>query len=705
MRKVALSLIVCLILTSFISAEILINQQPKETYNLGDPISIPITIKTISGVSSIFEMNLLCQEKSINFYKNGIYLTAGEEKTIEASLILTKELIGTITGTCKIKGSLGQEYIVTDEFEISDLITIEPKKEILEFNPGENIIIQGSAYKKNGNDMNGFIELDILSSTDDSQNIHQIGTVNNGFFSFNTTFSNSMKAGNYLVNLKAYEKDTKGTITNKGFTTYNIIIKQIPTTLELVFDEKEVLPKENLKVKTILHDQTGEKITSTTSIITLKKANNEIVIQTEKPTDEYLEYLIPQEEIPGEWIVVAVSNKLTTQSNFTIKENKEIEISIVNRTITLKNTGNVQYNDEVIVNIGNDSLKINTSLLIGQEQKYELTAPNGEYNVEVISDGQKKLSTSVLLTGRAIDIREIKEGGVKSVIRHYPLAIIFILLVLALLGVLIWKKGIKGILNGINKKKANKSSVTNLAWENREIPKEGKLIKSHNIAQLSPSMTGEKHPAAIVCLKIKNLNQIDEKDKSVEELFQKISNFAEEKKAFIYENQENIMFILTPSRTKTFKNEGHALDIAKKIKELLNYQNQIFRQKIEFGISLSHGTLLAKHETKNLMKFMGLEGILILTKKIASLSTGEIFLTKEAKDKLTEHIKSEEHKHEGLVYYTIGQMKNNVENAKFISNFVRRNHFQGNSGMPKDNKPKEDKDIKTKDPKSLMSFY
>lgn len=704
MKKVALLLTVCLLLTSFMSAEILINQQPKEVYNLGDPISIPLTITTISGVSSVFEMNLLCQERSINFYKNGIYLTAGEEKTIEASLILTKELIGTITGTCKIKGSLGQEYIVTNEFEISDLITIEPKKEILEFNPGENIIIQGSAYKKNGNDMDGFIELDILSSTDDSQNIHQVGTVHNGFFSFNTTFSDSMKAGTYLVNLKVYEKDSSGAITNKGFTTYNIIIKQVPTTLELVFDEKEVLPKENLKVKTILHDQTGEKITSATSIITLKKANNEIVVQTEKPTDEYLEYLIPQTEAPGEWMVVAVSNKLTAQSNFTIKENKEIEVSIVNRTITLKNVGNVPYNDEVIVNIGNDSLKLNTSLLIEQEQKYELTAPNGEYNVEVISDGQKKLSTSVLLTGRAIDVREIKEGGVKSVIRHYPLAIIFIILVVALLGVFIWKKGIKGLLRGI-KKKADNPSVTNLAWENREVPKEGKLIKASNIAQLSPSMTGEKHPAAIVCLKIKNLNQVDEKDKSVEELFQKISSFAEDKKAFVYENQENIMFILTPAKTKTFKNEGHALDIAKRIRELLNYQNQIFKQKIEFGISISHGTILAKHETKNLMKFMGLESILIITKKIASLSTGDIFLTKEAKDKLTEHIKSEEHKKDGLVYYTIGQMKNNVDNAKFISGFVKRNQFQGNSGMPRDNKSRENKDIKTTDPKSLMSFY
>jgi hypothetical protein len=150
MRKIILLLTLCLILTSFISADIIITQQPKEVYNLGDAVSVPITITTLTGMSKIFQMDLLCQGGTINFYKNGIYLSAGEEKSIDASLILTKELIGTIRGTCKIKGSLGQDYVITNEFEISDQITVEPKIDVVEFDPGQNIVIEGSAYKKNG---------------------------------------------------------------------------------------------------------------------------------------------------------------------------------------------------------------------------------------------------------------------------------------------------------------------------------------------------------------------------------------------------------------------------------------------------------------------------------------------------------------------------------------------------------------------------
>ena len=63
-----------ILLTSFISAEIIINQQPKEVYNLGDTISIPVTIKAQSDISGSFQMNLLCNGRDINFYKNGIKL-------------------------------------------------------------------------------------------------------------------------------------------------------------------------------------------------------------------------------------------------------------------------------------------------------------------------------------------------------------------------------------------------------------------------------------------------------------------------------------------------------------------------------------------------------------------------------------------------------------------------------------------------------
>ncbi|MCK7498424.1 MAG: hypothetical protein MZW92_53175 [Comamonadaceae bacterium] len=73
-----------------VSSEMILNQQPNKVYNLGDSVNIPITIKTIGGVSGTFSMDLICGPKQINFYKNGVNLIAGEEKIMDASLVLTK---------------------------------------------------------------------------------------------------------------------------------------------------------------------------------------------------------------------------------------------------------------------------------------------------------------------------------------------------------------------------------------------------------------------------------------------------------------------------------------------------------------------------------------------------------------------------------------------------------------------------------------
>ena len=91
--KVMLIILTIVIFLPIISSEIIIQKQPNEIYGLGDTITIPITIKSLTESSGLFQMNLICEGREINFYKNGVSLSAGEEKKMEASLILTKSMI------------------------------------------------------------------------------------------------------------------------------------------------------------------------------------------------------------------------------------------------------------------------------------------------------------------------------------------------------------------------------------------------------------------------------------------------------------------------------------------------------------------------------------------------------------------------------------------------------------------------------------
>jgi len=671
MKRVIILLLGFMLLTSFTSADIIINQQPKEIYNLGDLIEIPATVKATTNIEGNFQMDLICNGPIINFYKNGVKLSSGEEKEFDSSVVLTKEIIGTITGNCKIKMSLrGEEPQFTNEFRISNNLKINLDTSETEFNPGINFFFEGSAVKENGKEVEGFIEIEFLSiqvtnqtsnETTTTTNMVLADAVSNGFFSVEIPLAENMKAGIHPMKIIVYEKDANKEITNQQSIDYSIRILQLPTSLEIIIENQDVEPGTSLKTKAILHDQTGEKIDSTV-IITIKRNDNTILEQTEKSTDEFLELPIAYNEPPKKWKIVAVSNEFMTESTFNIIEKKDVKVEIINNTLLLTNIGNILYNDTILVKIGDEPTSLNVNLDVDETKKYKLSAPEGEYKIEIIAGGESKITTNVLLTGKAIDVREASNVAIR-LIRH-PFVWVFIIVVLGFVAFTIFKKGYKKSFFGhINLRNRNKTKPTPL--------KKKSLINSRNKAELSLSIKGNKQNANVVCLKIKNLKEIESPKSNAEEKLQEIVDSAEKHKAATYENQESIFFILAPIKTKTFHNEKAAIEIAQKIKETLIEHNKLAKQKIDFGISLNYGTIVAKQETDS-MKFMSMGTLITTARKIASLSDNEIFIGEKLKSKLESNIKTEKHTHDNVEFYTIKEIKNREEHKDFIKNFLKR---------------------------------
>ncbi len=668
MKRTIIPLLLVILLLSPVSAGIIINGQPNAVYNLGDLVSIPATIKAVGDISGSFQMDILCEGHQVNFYKNGISLLAGEEKNFNPSVVLEKEVIGELKGACKIKAILGEEYILTEEFRISSFLTMTIDDGEKEFLPGENILIKGSALKENGADVNGFIDAEIIiSGENSSDSIFQPGTINNGFFSLEIPVPTDMKAGAYLIKLNAYEKNTQGETTNKGFLNYNIAINQVPTNLELIIDHQEIEPGTNLVLKTILHDQTGESIESI-SLITLKNNQNIVIEQTEITNEETFEYLIRHNELPTKWKIVAESNGLTTESPFTIMEKADINIQIINRTVIITNVGNVLYNKTVLVKIGEKPLNIFVNLELNESQKYIMNAPDGEYPVEIRSQEGDELSEKVILTGKAISIKEAQGEFLRAI--KSPFVWIFVIGILGIVAFIIFKKVRKKPFSGraIDFKKKDKI---------KKPSGEKSLIDTQNKAELSLSIKGDKQDASIICLKIKNLDEIASKkghkqEGSAKEILQKITNEAEKHKASVYETQGNIFFILAPVKTKTYKNEKAALRISQSIKQFLSEYNKMSKQKIDFGISLTQGPIIAKQEGTTL-KFMSLGTLMAAAKKLAFIAKREVLLSEKMNDKLRTSIQTEKHTRDKMPVYIITKIKKeDEESKKFIRSFLKR---------------------------------
>lgn len=661
MKRGIIILSITIALLSLISSEMFFTQPISQAYNLGDSISIPVTIKTNNDISGTFRMAMICNGTETIFYTTGVKLLSGEEiNLIDPKLVLIRQIIDGNRGDCKIKAILNSEYILTDSFKISDKLLITGELEKSDFDAGEGILISGKVTKETGENSNGFVEAKILTS-DINDPISQTGTITDGDFNFNLSIPSTLKAGPCFLEIKVYEKDSEGVITNNGVAQYNIRINQVPTNLELVFETKEIMPGTPIKLNAILHDQTGEQIESTASL-TIKDSKDKIIEQKEINMADSFELPTSPTQVPEEWTISATSENLFAEEKIKIKTNQEADIQIINKTIIVTNIGNVFYNKTVLVRVGDSPVNIQVELEVGESKKYVIKAPNGDYNVK-ISEGNKEITELMSLTGKAIEVKETSKGS---------WAVLFWIALILILGttVVVFSKRLykKPFFGKMFKNKNSKI-------KQMEVGKDFKMVqKAGTKAELSLSMKeGEKQEANIVCIKIKDLKQMRKSKSRVSETIQRITDLAENNNAVIYENQDYLFFILTPSRTKALRNEKTALDLAEKIKSVLEEHNRMFNQKINFGISLNYGTIIGKQEGDT-FKFVSLDSVITNSRKIASLSEKDILLSNKINDLLRLNTKTEKEMRGETPVFVIKAIKKETDEAtkNFINRFMER---------------------------------
>ncbi|MBI2004477.1 hypothetical protein HYS72_03370 [Candidatus Pacearchaeota archaeon] len=642
-KRAIFLLIFAIFLISFASAEIIIHDQPNSVYNLGDTLTISATVKSLVSATDVLYMDLICEGQSINFYKNGISLSSGGEKKVEASLIFTKNLIGEIKGKCKVKGTFKGDYVLTNEFSVSDKITIIPESNNTIFTPGVPALIKGSALNENGDPANGFIDLKVVEG--ESSLLSKHDTINNGFFSINVIFPEDIKAGRYLLELSAYEEEPGEIVnekTNLGFTAYNIDVTQVPTSLELILD-KEVVPGTNAKIKTILHDQTGKNIDAAAKI-TIKDDEKKIIEQTEKATDNYLEIPIKYNQKSSVWEVSAEFNGLTAESTFFIQEKKDVNVSLVNNTLIITNVGNVPYDAPLTIKIGEQEVFVDTNLKVDESKKYSLTAPDGEYQISVLEEGGDVYTLSSFLTGRVIGAKE--KRGIRG---FFSFAWIFIILILGYAAYMFFKKQHKKSFFGFMPSSFAKKEKP-MMMAGVELPlKNSSKLKSKSPLVVALSIKGDQQKTTAVCLHVKNLREIQKTKGDTEKILQRAIDFAEDNKAMTYENQDYLFFVLAPLKTKTFKNETTALKIAQGIKNSLTEQNRLFKQRINFGISINNGQIIIKKEGES-AKFMSMGKFIGNSKRLTSFGE-EIIFSKEVAEALKTEIKAEQIAGESDAYH------------------------------------------------------
>jgi hypothetical protein len=663
-------------LISFASAQLTFNSQPNTLYNVGDVVDLAVNIVTASSVNEFFSINLICNGIETQVQQQPVILTAGQQVAIPVKIPLIINFINGTSGTCKLKAILKDynflvtEYALTNEFRVSDFITATISSGNKAYNPGENVFIAGNAVKENGENVNGFAGINVTSG--DKVLYSGSGAVNNGYFYFNFTLPSNAPSGPKLTSVRVYEIDSSAHQTNKGFTNFNIQINQIPTTLDLVSKDsiKEILPGRTYNVKAVLYDQAGDKIDSAVNF-TIMKSSGEVMGQERISTDEFLDVPISYNDAPDTWKVFATSNGLNSNSGFNILRNEIVSVELINKTLLVTNKGNVPYNNPIQITLGDKSLAFNVSLGIDESRKYVLTAPKGDYSVEVLSGGNNLFSGSLFLTGNAINIQEASEGVLSFLQNRWVWSVILLVLVFVIFFFFRkWhkKRFFKKI--NMNKKFRLRDGIV-ISGGEESISYKNRIINSRNVADLSLSIQGEKQNASIVCVNIKNFGDVRQGKGGVNETMNRLRDIVDDSKAAIYENGSYLFFIFAPAKTKAFNNELTAIETAEKMQRVLQDHNRLLKQKIEFGISVNFGSMVAK-QGLNSLKFMSLGSFISTAKKLAYLSKGEIFLSNEIKNRTASDIKTEKHSEQGLEFYTLVEIRNREKSQKFIREFMSK---------------------------------
>ncbi len=624
------SVFACILLLTLIipavNAEISFSQ-PNSVYNLGDDFSINLDVSSNSDTNSFLVASLICSnsnnitnENKIELYRAPISVKAFEKKAVDISMKFDSSLISNLEGSCYIEASYNKETSRSQTFLITRNVDVSLLIEGKQFNPGEFITINGQAVKENGANLNGFVDISI-----DVLGVNIVEQVNNGKFNTSVVLPEKSSPGVAVVSGKAYEKDSNGDITNFGTFSETFRVKQIAKSIDIALGSSTIIPGEDFIYNVLVYDQIGQEIERDV-VVKITKTDNSLYKENIVPSSKSQNLSLSTSEQYGTWTILATSSNLSIERNIFVEELELLNFSLENKTLVVKNIGNIPFIKAIEIAIGNVREVKNLNLKVGEEKRFRLSAPEGEYGISVLKDGTSHNIGTALLTGRAVSIDDFGKFRFGSISVFVWIALILILLAIAVYLYIRIRK--KSYFAGIPSKSEIKVKTLQ---PSSSLSKETSIIDS-----------GQKQQCAIISLKIKNLIELERnKMKDYLSVIDSALVKAKEAKAKIYVSENYRIMIFSQLLTQEADNSLRAVNTARAIKEVLEeYNRKHPNTKINFGIGVHVGDLIVE-KRNNEFRFSSLGNTVTSAKKLSENSSYDILLSEELHAKTVGKVRSE----------------------------------------------------------------
>lgn len=724
-----------LVIAPIASAEIFIDGF-ESTYNLGDELNVSMTVSSSAAANDFLVSKLVCTglyyvttnktseqngtnvtqtsssikpgTREIELYRGALSVDAGGEKEVSLSIRMNKGLIEDLNGDCIIRATYNKITADSGAFELTSGLDVGLDLSGIKIMPEEEMNVIGSAYRRNGEAINGFVEASI-----NSLSLNVSGTVKDGIFNFSFTIPRDAHAGEYELVASAYERDGEGNKVNEGIARGSFRVKQINDKIDLAFSSQIVTPGSDFTFTALLYDQAGDDVSDDVAV-SIYYPNGTLIEKRLARAGKAEGLKIGQTDVPGYWKVDAVTGKLEASKTFYVEELQKAEFSIANDTLTIANVGNVDYTKAVEITIGDKKEIIQVNISVGGIKKFKIYAPEGEYDISVNDGSQVNNFGTSFLTGRAISVQDIT--NLTSSMPFMIVVWIIVILVVAAIALYIYRKVARGSYSGrmpsfarseegrpmmLGAQSATSAAASFRREEREEKDSVAPATSAFNqdeqrmrqrITSALPSMAppfvvrkekeeyakssatmerAQKQESSIVCLNVKNMGELMTSKGGALGALDRALSKAKSARAKIYIDGDYRVIIFAPAITRESANETRAINAAKQIEEVLTEYNKLHVQKVSFGIGVNSGELIAESRDGG-FKFTSVGNTISAAKRISDSADSEILLSEMFHRKTAGTVKVEP----GKGAWRIKRIVNRERNSEFINKFMDRQRKQ-----------------------------
>lgn len=189
--------------------------------------------------------------------------------------------------------------------------------------------------------------------------------------------------------------------------------------LNLAFAEKldievkdSYLPGDDVSFKIILYDDNNQIINQEISY-KVQNYYSDIFKEGIAQSGELISFRLPQDTEQKPWKITAMYQDKEISRLFNVGELKKADIKLEGDTIIITNLGNVPYEKNILIYIGENYQTASVYLEVGQTKKIRLTAPEGNYDIKVIEgDSSQAIEfKGVSLSGNVVGVQSVVGEG------------------------------------------------------------------------------------------------------------------------------------------------------------------------------------------------------------------------------------------------------------------------------------------------------